>query len=272
MQALVRLPIVALLIVALLIVALGDSAVAQPTPVAAWKTTATLSAPEARQAAAADEDFAYAIDNAQIAKYDRATGRRVAVSTGKASHLNSGFFWKGRLYCAHSNYPKTPARSDIKVLDPATMQLSTWKDFGEFAGSLTWVVRQHDHWWCNFAHYGDDNGKTVLVKFDDQWREQARWTYPAALIAKLGRYSLSGGIWHDGRLLVTGHDERLLYCLRLPSEGSVLEWLETQQAPFTGQGIATDPKLQGFGLVGIDRGKGQIVFAAKPTAEGRQPE
>lgn len=226
---------------------------------AVWEKSATLPAPEANQAAAADERFVYAIDSTQLAQYDRTTGRRVAVSAGEAKHLNSGFFWKDRLYCAHSNYPKTPAKSEILVLDPATMRLAIWKDFGAFGGSLTWVIREGDRWWCNFAHYGSDNAKTLLVKFDDQWREQARWTYPAELIAKLGRYSLSGGIWHEGRLLVTGHDERLLYCLRLPREGSVLELVETQRVPFTGQGIAVDPKTGG--LVGIDRGKKQVILA-----------
>ena len=78
------------------------------------------------------------------------------------------------------------------------MRLATWKDFGEFGGSLTWVVRDGDFWWCNFAHYGDQQRRTFLVKFDDQWRERGRWTYPAGLIARLGRYSLSGGVWRNG--------------------------------------------------------------------------
>ncbi|GIS59395.1 MAG: hypothetical protein CM1200mP2_16200 [Planctomycetaceae bacterium] len=54
-----------------------------------------------------------------MAKYDRTTGRRIATSTGQAKHLNSGFPWRGRLLCAHSNYPTTPEKSEIKVLDPA---------------------------------------------------------------------------------------------------------------------------------------------------------
>src|SRR5262245_4181767 len=76
-----------------------------------WQQTAVLRAPEANQAAAADEGFVYAIGNSTIAKYDRATGERVAVSIGPATHLNSGFFWQGRLFCAHSNYPRTPELS-----------------------------------------------------------------------------------------------------------------------------------------------------------------
>jgi hypothetical protein len=222
--------------------------------------TASLEAPEANQAAAADERFVYAIGSKVVVKYDRETGRRLAESTGRAEHLNSGFFWMGRLYCAHSNFPRTPARSDIKVLDPEKMVLETFKDFGEYRGSLTWVVRRGDHWWCTFAHYGADNGKTVLVKLDDQWRELGAWTYPPAVIAELGTYSISGGLWQGETLLATGHDRRVIYRLKLPAQGNVLELVDRVPSPFPGQGIAVDPKTGG--LVGIDRAKRQIVFAS----------
>jgi hypothetical protein len=174
------------------------STAGEPRP--RWSSTGVIAAPEANQAAAADEQFLYAINDTQIAKYDRKTEKRLAVSSGAAKHLNSGFFWEGRLYCAHSNYPRTPELSEIKVLDTKSMELSTWRDFGNYGGSLTWAVRREGHWWCNFARYGDDNAKTFLVKFDDDWKE------------------------------------------------------------FTGQGIAHDPKTGG--LVGIDRGKRQVVFAS----------
>lgn len=101
-----------------------------------------LPAPEANQAAAADEHFVYAIDSAVVAKYDRATGKRLAVSTGNATHLNSGFFWEGKLYCAHSNYPRKPERSEIMVMNPETMLLKPFKEFGDSRGSLTWIVRE----------------------------------------------------------------------------------------------------------------------------------
>lgn len=224
-----------------------------------WRQTRVLPAPEAHQAAAADDRFVYAISSTEVAKYDRSSGERVAVSTGEAKHLNSGFVWNGRVFCAHSNYPRKPEQSDIRVLDPESMRLTTFHDFGSFDGSLTWVLRHEEHWWCNFAHYGDDNGRTVLVKFDGEWREQARWTYPATVIRELGRYSLSGGVFSDGDLLVTGHDDRVLFRLRVPTEGKELAFLGRQPAPFTGQGIAHDP--QTGGLVGINRGKRLIVFA-----------
>lgn len=221
--------------------------------------TASLAAPEAHQAAAADESFVYAISSTVVAKYDRAAGTRVAVSTGKAKHLNSGFVWEGRLYCAHSNYPQKPEKSEIMVLDPTAMELTPFKEFGDYRGSLTWAVQEGGFWWCTFAHYGKDNEKTTLVKLDSEWREQGVWSYPAAVIRELGQYSISGGIWHKGHLLVTGHDRRVIYRLRLPAEGNVLELLKVLPAPFPGQGIATDPKTRG--LVGIDRAKRQVVFA-----------
>jgi hypothetical protein len=224
--------------------------------------TSALAAPEATQAAAADEHFVYAIGNSQVAKYDRATGQRVALSRGRASHLNSGFFWRGKLFCAHSNYPRKPEKSEIMALDPETMELRTFKEFGEYRGSLTWAVREGEHWWCTFAHYGADNVKTVLVKLDDQWREQGAWNYPPAVVKDLGRYSISGGLWRDGHLLATGHDHRRIYRLCLPARGDLLELVDVIASPFPGQGIALDPKTGG--LLGIDRAKGEIVFATFP--------
>jgi hypothetical protein len=232
---------------------------------AAFVETSSLAAPEAIQAAAADEIHVYAIDNRRIAKYDRATGKRLAESTGQVLHLNSGFLWEGKLYCAHSNYPRTPAQSEIMVLDTASMELTTLKQFGAYRGSLTWVVRRDEHWWCNFAYYGAENHKTVLVKLDDQWRELGAWTYPPEVLADLGRNSISGGVWLGVDLLVTGHDKRAIYRLRLPEAGEVLRWEETIQSPFPGQGLAIDPA---GGLVGIDRARRRVVFAQRRSKSG----
>ena len=224
-----------------------------------WPKTAELAAPEAIQAAAADGRFVYAIASQQVAKYDRTTGRRIATSTGNAKHLNSGFLWKGKLLCAHSNYPQIPERSEIKVLDPGSMKLSTFRDFGNAGGSLTWVVRHDDHWWCNFARYGDKNAETFLVEFDNKWRQKRRWTYPGSVIGQLGRFSLSGGLWYRQELLVTGHDKPEVYRLQLPQTGSVLEFIGKQSVPFTGQGFAKD--LHSGGLVGISRARRRVIFA-----------
>lgn len=224
-----------------------------------WTTTVEISAPEANQAAAADGAYAYAVDNGVIAKYDRVTGKLVSKSDGEAKHLNSAFLHQGKLYAAHSNFPRTPERSEIMILDLDSMQLTTFKAFGNFGGSLTWVLWHDGDWWCNFARYGKNNAETFLVKFDSDWQEQTRWTYPAEVIERLGNYSISGGVWREGKLLVTDHDHGILYEMELPATGSVLTLRQTHRVPFTGQGIAVDPKTGG--LVGINRSKKRIVFA-----------
>lgn len=240
---------------------LSPSTLVAEEPAAAWKLTRSLDAPEAHQAAAADEKFVYAIASQKVAKYDRKTGERVAVSTGEAKHLNSGFFLEGQLYLAHSNYPRTPEQSEIRVLDPAKMELKIFKNFGNCGGSLTWAVYRDKHWWCNFAHYGTTNDRTFLAKFDGEWKEQGRWTYPPEVLRQIGQASLSGGVWDEETLLVTDHDHHVLYRLKLPAEGKVLEFAGQEKAPFTGQGIARDPVTGG--LVGIDRAKQQVLFAER---------
>jgi len=225
-----------------------------------WVETRRIPASEAHQAAAADETYFYAIASKTIAKYSRETGERVAVSQGEAQHLNSGFIWQGKLWCAHSNYPKKPEQSQIKVLDVNSMLLVTAKDFGDFGGSLTWVIREGEHWWCNFAYYGADNHRTTLVKFDADWKELDRWSYPSTVIQQLGRYSLSGGIWRGDELLVTGHDDGVVFLLRLPDAGEQeLQYIGQQPIPFTGQGFASDP-VSG-GLIGIHRAKRLLILA-----------
>jgi len=231
---------------------------------AAWCETATLPAEEAHQAAAADERYVYAIGSRTIGKYDRKTRQRVATSSGNATHLNSGFFWQGKLYCAHSNYPALPERSEILVLDPAPMKLTDFHHFSGQEGSLTWAVRHDNAWWCSFAFYDRENGKSYLARFDDEWREQARWTWPTKLVAKLGRHSISGGIWYQGQLLVTDHDNSVLYRLDVPRQGGVLDLIDLEPAPIAGQGIAHDPLTDG--LVGIVRKKKAVIFAERGAA------
>jgi hypothetical protein len=230
-----------------------------PRAKGAYAAADTLASAHATQAAAADGRFVYAVSSTQVVQYDRATGKELARSTGKAEHLNSAFLWDGKLYCAHSNYPRKPHQSDLRVLDPAAMELTAFHTFDDPPGSLTWAVRRGGHWWCHFAHYGADNAKSVLVRYDDRWKEAGRWTYPAELVADWGTYSLSGGVWQGDDLLATGHDRKVIYRLRVPEGGKVVEVVEVIAAPFPGQGIATDPKTGG--LVGIDRARGRVVFA-----------
>lgn len=230
-----------------------------PKSSGAYVLTGSLASPLANQAAAATDDLVFAVDNGVVGKYDRSTGKELARSVGKAEHLNSGFLWEGKLYCAHSNYPKKPHQSDIRVLDPETMKLTIFHVFDEPPGSLTWAVRRGEHWWCCFAHYGKDNEKTVLVEYDTGWKEISRWTFPKELVADWHNYSLSSGIWVGDDLLATGHDKKCIYKLKVPKNGSVVQVTEVVPSPFPGQGIAVDPNTGG--LVGIDRGKRQVLFA-----------
>jgi len=226
----------------------------------AYVEKARLASPYATQAAAADEHFVYAVASGVVAKLDRASGTQLALSTGKASHLNSALLLEGKLYCAHSNFPAIPEQGDIRALDPATMKLEVYHVFESPPGSITWVLKREGSWWCHFAHYGVANGKSVLVRYDAAWKETGRWFYPPELVKDWGAASLSGAVWQGDVLLATGHDKKRVYRLKLPAgDGTTLQWLDTLPAPFPGQGIATDSKTGG--LLGIDRAKKEVVFA-----------
>ena len=223
------------------------------------KSVQRFHAPQANQAAAADTKFFYAIGSRGITKYDRNTGEVVAKSSGKAKHLNSGYFHQGKLLCAHSNFPTLPEQSEVLSLDPKTMRLTVYRDLGNPGGSLTWVVQKKGNWWCNFAKYGKKNAETFVIKYDNHWKEIARYTYPQKLINQLGKYSISGGIWVGEELWVTGHDDPFLFRLSLPKKGSEFFYLGKTKVPFTGQGFATDPETGG--LVGINRANKEIIFS-----------
>jgi len=124
------------------------------------------------------------------------------------------------------------------------------------------VVRHQGHWWGMFAHYKENNAASYLVKWDADWQEIRRFRFPKEVIEQLGSMSVSGGVPYEDGFLVTGHDERELFYIRIPEKGNTLKYVDTYPAPFTGQGIASDP-LTG-GLVGIDRKAKKVMFA---TAE-----
>jgi hypothetical protein len=227
-----------------------------------WAATGSLPSPHATQAAAADEKAVYAVSCTAVAAYDRATGQLRATSEGKAEHLNSAFLWKGQVYCAHSNYPKTPETSEVRVFDPATKKLTVFHAFKNPPGSLVWNVHDGERWWCCFAHYGKgENAKTVLVRYADGFKEERRWTFPKAVVDDWDGMSASGGIWDGDTLLVSHHHFKVLYRLRVPKDGPELELVEALTCPFPGQGVAADPKTGG--LVGIDRDAKKVVFAER---------
>ncbi len=252
-------------LVVLLLVAVtsGDASSSLPCS-AGWTATRHISSPHATQAAAADTGHVYAISNTTIAKYNRDSGQLVSTATtDDTQHLNSGFFHDGKLWCAHSNYPAMPHESDIRVYDPEENTLSVYHVFSEPPGSLVWCIVKEGRWWCCFAHYGDDNHRTVLIEYEADGfdRERQRFTFPDAVIADWDGMSGSGGIWDGDSLLVSHHHFRVLYRLQIPEKGSTLRFIEALHCPFPGQGFARDPVTDG--LVGIDRYRRAIVYAEK---------
>lgn len=227
-----------------------------------YAAAGNLASPHATQAAAADEKFVYAVSNTTVAQYDRATGKLVGTGTAPdARHLNSAFVHKGKVYCAHSNYPAKPDESDVRVYDPRARALTVFHKFERPPGSLVWCVHDGKGWWCCFAHYKEDNARTLLVRMTGDFKELARWTFPAKVVADWDGMSASGGVWDGDTLLVSHHHFRVLYRLRAPADGKELELVEALRSPFPGQGIAADPKTGG--LVGIDRAKRTVVFAGR---------
>jgi hypothetical protein len=212
-----------------------------------------FSAPEADQAVAVDQEHFYAIDNAEIGKYEKSTGKRVGGWKGEEGgpiiHLNSGIVIDGRLYCAHSNYPGIPMVGSIEIWDTETMEHVGSHSFGINAGSTTWIDFKDDHWYVAFVHYskfaaqlGTDPRWSTLIKYDREWRPLESWVYPSQVLKRLDPYSNSGGAFGpDGLIYATGHDRPEIYVLDFPKAGSVLEYVETIEVNCEGQGIAWDP-------------------------------
>jgi len=221
---------------------------------AAWKHEELKRFPavEANQGVAVDGEFFYAITNKAIGKYRKDTGEKVANwSAAKDElfiHLNAGFVHEGKLYCAHSNFPRTPMVSSVEMWDVATMKHVGRHDFGRYIGSLTWLDRKGDGWIACFVHYRKNGGETGrgpeetrIVQFDNSWKELAKWSLPEALIKKFGDYSSSGGgFGPEGKLFITGHDAKELYVLDFPKNGSVMEWTGTVAISAEGQAFAWD--------------------------------
>ncbi len=209
--------------------------------------------PEARQGVAVDDTFFYAITNSAIGKYRRDDGTRVAgwaCEEGKPLiHLNAGIVVGDRLYCAHSNYPGIPSTGSVEIFDTATLKHLDSHSFGHGYGSFTWLDRRDGAWYACFAYYGNraqepgrDPSWTQVVKFDDQWRREAAWVFPAEVVEKFHDYSCSGGAFGpDGRLYITGHDNPELYVLAFPDAGSTFVRVDTISIPAEGQAFAWDP-------------------------------
>ena len=209
---------------------------------------------DARQGVAAGPDGIYAIDDRAIARLDRTTGLRLARWQGDAAHfqhINSCTLVAGKLACAMSNFPALPMRSSIEWFDARSLAHLASQPMAPDIGSLTWADWHEGSWWACYANYdghggtpGRDHRATVLVRYDGQWREQARYSFPRVVLDRLAPRSASGGAWGpDGLLYVTGHDRAETYALHLPARGNVLGLFATIELPTHGQAIAWDPIL-----------------------------
>jgi hypothetical protein len=227
-----------------------------------------IPAAEANQGVAVDESCLYAIGDHAIGKYDKKTGRRLAgweCERGKPLiHLDSGVVRGGVLYCAHSNYPGVPMVSSIEMWDAGTLRHVGSHSFGIYEGSATWCDIRDGYRYVTFAHYRGSSDEasrdprwTALIQFDSDWQRREAWIYPAEMVANLGDYSVSGGLFTaDGKLFCTGHDNPEVYVLRFPEGGSSLVLEESFGVPVKGQGIAMD--ADGM-LWGIDRPRREMV-------------
>ncbi|QDU97176.1 glycoside hydrolase family protein [Lignipirellula cremea] len=247
------------------------------TPQRVLRESRTLAADQAHQGVAVDGDHLYAITNRSVGKYDKQTGKQIAVWSAPADsplkHLNSGVVDGGKLYCAHSNWPVSPLQNSIEIWDAEKLEHVDRHRFTESAGAVTWVDRRDNHWWVAFAFYGDARNvaQTRVVKYNDQWQEQGSWRLPEAVIARMAPASNSGGSWGpDGLLHLTGHDRAETYALRLPVDGKTLELVDTLAAPIAGQGIAWDHSDVGV-LYGIRRSRKQIVAGRLSNSQEFEP-
>ncbi len=251
----------------------GSMFAAEPTK-PSWKHEELRRVPaaEANQGVATDGDFFYAITNKAIGKYRKDTGEKVANWTAAKGepfiHLNAGIVHEGKLYCAHSNFPKVPMVSSVETWDAATLKHVGRHDFGQFIGSFTWLDRKDGHWIACFVHYAKNGGEagrgpeqTRIVQFDNDWKEMAKWSLPPALIKKFGDYSSSGGAFGpEGKLFITGHDAKELYVLEFPNTGSVMEWEGTVPISAEGQAFNWDKKEAGM-LYSVSRKTKEIIVS-----------
>jgi hypothetical protein len=221
---------------------------------------------EANQGIGVDADHFYAVDNTTIGKYDKKTGKLAKKweekKDGPIEHLDSALVMDGKIYCAHSNYPKWPMTSSLEIFDADKMEHIGSHSFGIQYGSLTWWDWHDGHWWATFANYDrllgpnktpyGHKANTVMVKFTKDMKPVQSWTLPKSILDRFEDMSNSGGSWGaDGFLYLSGHDPAEIYKMRLPKAGSVLELVEILPMNIRGQGIAWDRSQPGviYGII-----------------------
>jgi hypothetical protein len=248
-------------------------------PHLAAATTAVFAAPEADQGVAVDPAFFYAIDNAQIVKYDRASGARAGEwkleRPDILRHINSCLAEAGTLICANSNYPKRPMASSVEVFDTGLMApLSTHSLGVRDEGSLTWVDRIPGGWIAGFAHYDGPNGMgykdhsaSSVVTFDEAWRRTGGWAFPEDVVARMAPHAASGGaIGPDGLLYVLGHDRPELYVLARPQLGPGLILVAVIDIEAEGQAFSWAPG-GARQIYAIDRRAGRVLVIDVPLVD-----
>ena len=243
---------------ALVTAALGASASAQVreyTPPEIRQVTArtvrVYEAAEASQGVAADARHFYAVDNTTLAKYEIASGRRVAAWQGPRNglirHMNSCLADRGRLRCANSNYSLTPMGSSVEAFDAKALRHVESHSLGMLdEGSLTWFDRYRGGWIAGFAHYDGTGGVpfkdhrfSSVVIYDAEWRRTGGWLLPATVLERMAPYAASGGaIGPDGWLYLLGHDRPEMYVVARPPMGPTLIHVATIALEAEGQAFS----------------------------------
>lgn len=269
----VLLPVGIALLAAFLVAA--GAAAAEP----AWlqaEEIARFAAEEAHQGVAVDATHFYAVDNAAIGKYDKATGRRMARWQGAAGgpfvHLNScKAISGGLLRCAHSNSPHQPTASSVEIFETEPLHPLRSIALGLLPGALTWIAEDAEGLWLLLARYDSrtpEHGTpyTRLVHADNKWRTNRGWALPRSVLDRMTPGSASGGAWGpDGLLYVTGHDRCEMYVLARPAGDPVLVHVATIDVPVAGQAFAFDPaRLDERIVYGVSRPRREVVVFRLP--------
>jgi hypothetical protein len=259
----------------------GELVVSEYTPPQALhlsaRTVREYEVPEADQGVAVDARHFYAVDNSVIAKYERDSGRLAArwvgPDHGLIRHLNSCLAEDGRLWCANSNYSRTPHGSSVEIFDTASMSHADSHSLGMTdEGSLTWFDRYRGGWIAGFAHYTGDGGVAFkdhtfssVVTFDGEWRRTGGWLFPAPVVERMAPDAASGGaIGPDGLLYILGHDRAEMYVLARPSMGPTLLHVATIDLQAAGQAFSF---AEGRTVLTIDRKIGAVRVIELPAVD-----